>query len=163
MKQLLIKCMLIAFSALGCTYADAKEDNEIKEIVSELKSLQQDKLKFTTKDFSSFVQNIQNISPEMTPEEIEKLLGKPTKKYSHGQFKSHNPDSFTFFRYELLTTISPKPFYCVIIMFSKNKGKILSVYSDTNLPQFASKKNGSSLKSVGRVLLFTRFDTSITK
>ena len=34
MKQLLIKCMLIAFSALGCTYADAKEDikNEIKEI-----------------------------------------------------------------------------------------------------------------------------------
>ena len=75
MKQLLIKCMLIAFSALGCTYADAKEDikNEIKEIVSELKSLQQDKLKFTTKDFSSFVQNIQNISPEMTPEEIEKL------------------------------------------------------------------------------------------
>ena len=145
MKQLLIKCRLIAFSALGCTYADAKEDikNEIKEIVSELKSLQQDKLKFTTKDFSSFVQNIQNISPEMTPEEIEKLLGKPTKKYSHGQFKSHNPDSFTFFRYELLTTISPKPFYCVTIMFSKNKGKILSVYSDTNLSQFSSKKKGN--------------------
>ena len=145
MKQLLIKCMLIAFSALGCTYADAKEDikNEIKEIVSELKSLQQDKLKFTTKDFSSFVQNIQNISPGMTPEEIEKLLGKPTKKYSHGQFKSHNPDSFTFFRYELLTTISPKPFYCVTIMFSKNKGKILSVYSDTNLSQFSSKKKGN--------------------
>ena len=129
MKQLLIKCMLIAFSALGCTYADAKEDikNEIKEIVSELKSLQQDKLKFTTKDFSSFVQNIQNISPEMTPEEIEKLLGKPTKKYSHGQFKSHNPDLFTFFRYELLTTTSPKPFYRVTIMFSKNKRKILKL------------------------------------
>ena len=142
MKQLLIKCMLIAISALGCTYADAKTDikNKINEVVSELKSLPQDKLKFAAKDFSSFVQNIQNISPEMTPEEIEKLLGKPTKKYSHGQ-KSHDPDVFTFFRYELLTTISPKPFYCVTIMFSKNKGKILSVYSDTNLPQFASKKN----------------------
>ena len=78
-----------------------------------------------------------------TPEAIEKLLGKPTKKYSHGQVKSHNPDSFTFFRYELLTTISPKPFYCVTIMFSKNKGKILSVYSDTNLSQFSSKKKGN--------------------
>ena len=115
MKQLLIKCMLIAFSALGCTYADAKEDikNEIKEIVSELKSLQQDKLKFTTKDFSSFVQNIQNISPEMTPEEIEKLLGKPTKKYSHGQIKFHNPDLFTFFRYELFM-VTTKNFHMLL-------------------------------------------------
>ena len=142
MKQLLIKCMLIAISALGCTYADAKADikNEINEVVSELKSLPQDKLKFVAKDFSSFVQNIQNISPEMSPEEIEKLLGKPTKKYSHGQFKFHNPDLFTFFRYELLTTISPKPFYCVTIMFSKNKGKILSVYSDTNLPLISKQE-----------------------
>lgn len=142
MKQLLIKFILIIISICGWTHVEAKDNvkNEIKSVVSELKYLPQDKLKLAAKDFSSFVQNIQKISPEMSPEEIEKLLGKPTEKSSHGQFKSHNPDLFTFFRYELLSTISPKPFYRISIMFSKNKGKILSVYSDTNLPEFASKK-----------------------
>lgn len=142
MKQLLMKCLLVAISILVWTWAEAKDDikNEIKVVVSELKSLQQDKFKLALKDFSSFVQNLQNISPQMNPEEVEKLLGKPTEKSSHGQLKSHNPDLFTFFRYELLTTISPKPFYRVTIMFSKNEEEILSVYSDTNLPKFASKK-----------------------
>ena len=142
MKQWLIKCMLIATFVLGWKFAEAKENvkNEIKEVVAELKSLQQDGLENIAKDFSSFVQNIQNISPEMSPEEIEKLLGKATKKSSHGQFKFYDPDLFTFYRYELLTTISPNLFYRVTIMFSKNKGRIISVYSDTNHPKFASKK-----------------------
>lgn len=142
MKQWLIKCMLIATFVLGWKFAEAKENlkKEIKEVVAELKSLQQDGLENIAKDFSSFVKNIQNISPEMSPEEIEKLLGMATKKSSHGQFKFYNPDLFTFYRYELLTTSSPNLFYRVTIMFSKNKGRIVSVYSDTNHPKFASKK-----------------------